>query len=120
LVDVADSYCDRLKGIPCSEFVEVQIVEAQLTDSDSSSGSPSVSASPSKLPVYIHLPTDLSLCNTADELMALVPKVARENIFWARDIHSPTLLYFKECMYFKYISESLEIIFNYNCYQMML
>jgi hypothetical protein len=34
-VDVGLYYCYRLKGIPWSNLVEIQILEAQLVDSDS-------------------------------------------------------------------------------------
>jgi hypothetical protein len=37
-IDVALYCCDRLTGAPCWVFVEVQTVEAQLSDSDSSTG----------------------------------------------------------------------------------
>jgi hypothetical protein len=40
-VDVAMYYCDRLTGAPRWELVEEQIVEAQLSDLDSSTGNKS-------------------------------------------------------------------------------
>jgi hypothetical protein len=40
-VDIAVSCCDLLKEISCLELSEVQRVEAQLTDLDSSSGNKS-------------------------------------------------------------------------------
>jgi hypothetical protein len=40
-VDIAVYCCDLLKGISCLELTEVQTVEAQLTDLDSSSGNKS-------------------------------------------------------------------------------
>jgi hypothetical protein len=41
-------YCDRLKGTPRSELVEVQTVKGQLSDSDSSTGNKSEKSPPHK------------------------------------------------------------------------
>jgi hypothetical protein len=46
LLDVAVYCCDPLKGIPCLEFVEVQVVEAKFPDSGSSSGNKSDNSPP--------------------------------------------------------------------------